>query len=64
MPAAAQARSTGARDAGDVAEVGARVRGKARTTLVPLPIEDNAQLIYTDLGAYTSQRFGTPCDDL
>jgi hypothetical protein len=40
------------------------VKGKARTTLVPLPIEDNAQLIYTDLGAYTGQRLGTPCDDL
>jgi hypothetical protein len=40
------------------------VKGKARTTLVPLPIEDNAQLIYTDLGAYVGQRLGTPCDDL
>jgi hypothetical protein len=40
------------------------VKGKSRTTLVPLPIEDNAQLIYTDLGAYTGQRLGTPCDDL
>jgi hypothetical protein len=40
------------------------VKGKARTTLVPLPIEDNAALIYGDLGAYTGQRLGTPCDDL
>jgi hypothetical protein len=40
------------------------VKGKARTSLTPLPIEDNAQLIYTDLGAYTGQRLGTPCDDL
>jgi hypothetical protein len=40
------------------------VKGKARTTLVPLPIEDNAPLIYGDLGAYTGQRLGTPCDDL
>jgi hypothetical protein len=40
------------------------VQGKARTTLVPLPIEDNAALIYGDLGAYTGQRLGTPCDDL
>jgi hypothetical protein len=40
------------------------VKGKSRTTLTPLPIEDNAQLIYTDLGAYTGQRLGTPCDDL
>ncbi len=40
------------------------VKGKARTTLVPLPVEDNAALIYGDLGAYTGQRLGTPCDDL
>ncbi|HTA20637.1 MAG TPA: hypothetical protein VK989_15195 [Polyangia bacterium] len=40
------------------------VKGKARTTLVPLPIEDNAPLIYGDLGAYAGQRLGTPCDDL
>jgi hypothetical protein len=40
------------------------VKGKARTKLTPLPIEDNAALIYTDLGAYTGQRLGTPCDDL
>lgn len=39
------------------------VKGKARTSLTPLPVEDNAQLIYTDLGAYTGQRLGTPCDD-
>jgi hypothetical protein len=31
---------------------------------VPLPIEDNAPLIYGDLGAYTGVRLGTPCDDL
>jgi hypothetical protein len=37
--------------------------GQARTALVPLPIEDNAALIYGDLGAYTGQRLGTPCDD-
>jgi hypothetical protein len=35
-----------------------------RTTLVPLPIEDNAPLIYGDLGASTGQRLGAPCDDL
>ena len=40
------------------------VKGKTRTTLVPLPIEDNAPLIYGDLGAYMGQRLGTPCDDL
>jgi hypothetical protein len=40
------------------------VKGKKRTSLTSLPIEDNAVLIYTDLGAYTGQRLGTPCDDL
>jgi hypothetical protein len=40
------------------------VKGRTRTTLVPLPIEENAALIYGDLGAYTGQRLGTPCDDL
>jgi hypothetical protein len=40
------------------------VKGQARTKLTPLPIDDNAVLIYTDLGAYTGQRLGTPCDDL
>ena len=40
------------------------VKGKARTTLVSLPVEDNVKLIYGDLGVYTGQRLGTPCDDL
>jgi hypothetical protein len=40
------------------------VRGKKRTKLIPLPVEDNHVLIYTDLGVYTGQRLGTPCDDL
>jgi hypothetical protein len=39
------------------------VKGKSRTTLTPLPVDDNVQLIYSDLGAYTGQRLGTPCDD-
>jgi hypothetical protein len=32
--------------------------------LVLLAIEDNHVLIYTDLGVYTGQPLGTPCDDL
>jgi hypothetical protein len=32
--------------------------------LIMLPIEDNVIMIYTDLGAYTGQPLGTPCDDL
>ena len=55
--------------AGDLRLVLARneatwVRGKKRTRLIPLPVEDNHVLIYTDLGVYTGQRLGTPCDDL
>jgi hypothetical protein len=40
------------------------VAGKKKTPLISLPVEDNVILIYTDLGAYTGQRLGTPCDDL
>jgi hypothetical protein len=40
------------------------VQGKKKTPLVSLPVEDNHVLIFTDLGAYTGQRLGTPCDDL
>jgi hypothetical protein len=40
------------------------VKGKTRTRLIRLPVEDNHVLIYTDLGVYTGQRLGTPCDDL
>jgi hypothetical protein len=40
------------------------VAGKQKTALVSLPVEDNHVLIYTDLGAYTGERLGTPCDDL
>jgi hypothetical protein len=40
------------------------IKGKKRTTLIPVPVEDNHVLIYTDLGVYTGQRLGTPCDDL
>jgi len=32
--------------------------------LISLPIEDNAALIYGDLGVYLGERLGTPCDDL
>ncbi len=38
--------------------------GKDQVKLVMLPIEDNAALIYTTLGAYTGEPLGTPCDDL
>lgn len=38
-------------------------RGK-KTSLVFLPVEDNHVMIYTDLGVYTGEPLGTPCDDL
>jgi hypothetical protein len=40
------------------------VAGKKKTPLVSLPVTENTTLIYGDLGAYTGQRLGTPCDDL
>jgi hypothetical protein len=40
------------------------VSGKKKTPLISLPLDDNHILIFTDLGAYTGQRLGTPCDDL
>jgi len=36
-------------------------KGK-RQALKSLPVEDNVALIYADLGVYTGQPLGTPCD--
>lgn len=38
-------------------------RGK-QTRLVSLPVEDNHVMIYSELGVYTGEKLGTPCDDL
>jgi hypothetical protein len=40
------------------------VEGKGQRKLVSLPVEDNVVLIYSELGVYTGQPLGTPCDDL
>jgi hypothetical protein len=40
------------------------VKAKQRTTLKLLPLEDNVQLIYSDLGVYAGEPLGTPCDVL
>jgi len=32
--------------------------------LIHLPVEDNHVLIYKELGVYTGEKLGTPCDDL
>lgn len=39
------------------------VAGKAEEKLTRVPVEDNAVLIYTDLGVYERMPLGTPCDD-
>ncbi len=40
------------------------VQGKKQNKLISLVIEDNAGVIYNELGVYAGQRLGTPCDDL
>jgi len=40
------------------------VAGKKQNKLVSLVIEDNASVIYNELGVYAGERLGTPCDDL
>lgn len=40
------------------------VRGKQRVVLKLLPLEDNVQLIYSELGVYAGEPLGTPCDVL
>jgi hypothetical protein len=39
------------------------VQGKAEAKLTKVPVDDNAMLIYTDLGVYERMPLGTPCDD-
>lgn len=39
------------------------VEGEKRNQLKLIPIQQNLQLIYNDLGVYTGQKLGTPCDD-
>jgi hypothetical protein len=40
------------------------IQSERKTKLVYLPPEDNHVMIYTDLGVYTGEPLGTPCDDL
>jgi hypothetical protein len=40
------------------------VAKEKKTQLTWVNVDDNAVLIYTDLGVYTGQRLGTPCDEL
>jgi hypothetical protein len=39
------------------------IQGKNKTGLTNVNIDDNATMIYDELGAYPGQRLGTPCDD-
>jgi hypothetical protein len=40
------------------------IQNSKPTKLTWVPIDDNHVLIYTDLGVYTGEPLGTPCDDL
>ena len=35
-----------------------------KLTLVPVDFNKNVAMIYNELGVYTGERLGTPCDDL
>ena len=36
---------------------------KSKLKLTKVPVEDNAAMIYGELGVYTGELLGTPCDD-
>lgn len=40
------------------------IENSKRLELRAVPVEENLPLIYNDLGVYTGERLGTPCDDL
>ena len=40
------------------------LEGQKVNALTLVPVEQNYAMIYNDLGVYTGQRLGTPCDDL
>lgn len=40
------------------------IKGTHRTELLAVPIAENWNMIWNDLGVYTGERRGTPCDDL
>jgi hypothetical protein len=40
------------------------LHGGKTVKLTPVPVEDNAYMIYSELGVYAGERLGTPCDDL
>jgi hypothetical protein len=52
------------RDVSEDVRVPVWIKGKKKTSLTWVPVEENGSLIYTELGVYTGQPLGTPCDDL
>jgi hypothetical protein len=40
------------------------IEGAKHTRLIAIPVEENLNMIYTELGVYAGERFGTPCDNL
>ena len=40
------------------------IQGEKATSLTLIPVAENYQMIYNDLGVYSGIRLGTPCDDL
>lgn len=40
------------------------IEGEKTRKLTQVPVEKNLQVIYNDLGVYSGERLGTPCDDL
>jgi hypothetical protein len=49
---------------GQDAQVPKWIQGKSEEKLTFLPVENNARLIYEELGVYVGESLGTPCDDL
>lgn len=45
-------------------EEAAWIRRKRKSALTLVPIRDNLQMIYNELGVYDGQSLGTPCDDI
>ena len=39
------------------------IRGRKRTKLTLVPIDENLPMIYNELGPYIGERLGNPCDD-
>jgi hypothetical protein len=40
------------------------IEGPRQTRLIAVPVQENLNMIYTELGIYSGERFGTPCDNL